>query len=55
MEVFKPKEKDSYYVSQALGMSPLPEPFKFFIAFPVFTFKNRLYIENCQVFLAVIC
>ena len=28
---------------------------KIFIAFPVFTLKNPLYIENCQFRSAVIC
>ena len=32
-----------------------PPASKFFIAFPVFTLKNRLYIANCHFRLAVIC
>ena len=32
-----------------------PPASKIFIAFPVFTLKNRLYIANCQFRSAVIC
>ena len=32
-----------------------PPASKIFIAFPVFTFKNCLYIANCQFRSAVIC
>ena len=44
------------YVSQAQPASTSPPlASKIFIAFPVFTLKNLLYIVNCQFRSAVIC
>ena len=47
-------QKNELYVSQE-PRHLQPPASNFFIAFPVFTLKNRLYIANCQFRSAVIC
>ena len=48
------RPKKVNYVSQAPPASPSTPASKIFIAFLVFTLKNRLYIANCQFRSAII-